>query len=360
MTQELQAEVVVPQTPPRRRKVIVPVGCGLVGIAAGAIATAVWMPAEVHTKTVVVEPRCEAAPIVVPPPVAPAPPPAVPASSDEVALVVSVGGDTYLELDTQGALPEHAAATLVSDSSPWMTAIAEVSAKHVPAYLHDWEQRTVRVDDACEARVTGFALIGRLTGNASDADPSLESWDADAVLDYGRPTLFARLDGCNGTFARDATRPAITVLADTSTQGDLAERALDRLATSKLVIDAQTAWREAGNDGNWYESSEAHVDTHVMRHPRTGELWVVVHAHRYGDCGDIGGNVVGLYRVDASGKLETVQEREGGFDRLEQVIDLEGDGELELVGSGTTYSSIERANGDSVRTLGVASYGCGC
>jgi hypothetical protein len=179
-------------------------------------------------------------------------------------------------------------------------------------------------------------------------------------MEHGGPTLVARIEGCSGIFARDAALPAITVLTDMAESGDVMERALDRFFASKLVVDAQDGWREAGNDGTWYEGPDGHMETHVMRHPRTGVVWVVIHAYRYNDCGQVGGNVLGIYRVEPDGSLATVQVRDGGMAQLAHVIDLEGDGELELVGSSEAETMIDRTNGDIVRDLSVASYGCGC
>ncbi|NVB84029.1 MAG: hypothetical protein HOV81_36980 [Kofleriaceae bacterium] len=312
----------------------------------------------VHARPVVIElpaPVCDSPPVVVPPPLPTAPPPEPVA---DVAMVITVGDDSYVELEMPLDLPTHAAPALVQSFDAF-TAIAEVEAKDLPDDLRAWKKRKVSVDGSCEARVTGFAVIGRLRGLARDAEENLDEWTADKVLEYGRPTLFARLDGCRGMVARDAASPAIAVLADSDEPGDWAERALDRFAISDPVIAAERAWLEAGNQGTWYMSSEARLDTHVMRHPRTGVTWVLVHAYLVNDCGLLGGNAIGLYRVE-NGKLVTDLERDEGVPRIEQVVDLEGDGKLELVGSSPDSISIERADGTDVRSLHIATFGCGC
>jgi hypothetical protein len=349
----LHAEVVAPRQ--RRRTIVIAgVGC-LIGTTIGTLACVLWLPPRIRTVVLTPPPERVLEVREVQVPIAPTP---VPRTS-EVQLVFSIAGETYVAIDTL-ELPKHGTPTLIESEPDLVASIATVAAKDLPGDARAWRHRTVSVDGTCEARVTGFAVIGRLSGNASDASDQLTSWTADSVLEYGRPTLAARLDGCTGTFARDATLPAITVLADTNAPGDLAERARERFAASDLVTSTQDVWRGAGNEGTWYEASDAHVDTHVMRHPRTGVMWVVVHAYRYGDCGEVGGNVVGIYRVEHDGSLATVQVRQAGMAQLDHVIDLEGDGELELAGSGPRETMIDRANGDEVLSLGVMSYGCGC
>lgn len=354
MTDELKAEVVAPVR--HRRTLVIATLTGLIGTTAGLLACVVWLPPRIKTVVIASPPerQIEVHQVQVPVVVPPAPSP----RASEVELVFSVRGETYVEIDTT-ELPKHGTPTLVEDD-PALVSIATVAAKDLPDEVRAWKQRTVTIDGTCEARVTGFAVIARLRGNATDASDQLTSWTAQSVMEYGRPMLAARIDGCTGTFARDAALPAITVLQDTAAPGDLAERAVERFVASRLVVDAQDTWRKAGNDGTWYEASDAHLDTHVMRHPRTGVMWIVIHAYRYGDCGEVGGNVLGIYRVEADGSLFTVQVRGGGMGQLDRVIDLEGDGELELVGSGPLETMIDRTNGETVRDLGVMSYGCGC
>jgi hypothetical protein len=354
MIDELQVEV-VPQRPRRWRRLVVPLGCGVAGVAVGVLATTSWQRPDVHPRPVVIEAPPPIPVVDVPPPL---PTTALPEPAADVAIVITVGDDSYVELDRLVDLPRHAATALVQHFDAF-TAIAEVAAKDLPGDLRAWKARKASVDGSCEARVTGFAVIGRLRGLARDAEDDLDQWTADKVLEYGRPTLFARLDGCRGTIARDAASPPIAVLSDSDDPGDWAERALDRFAIADPVIAAERAWLDAGNASTWYMASDAHVETRVMRHPRTGVTWVLVHAYLANDCGQLGGNALGLYRVEG-GKLVTELERSGGLPRIEQVVDLDGDGKLELVGSSEDAISIERADGADVRSLDITTYGCGC
>lgn len=355
MSDELHAEVEAPIA--HRRTLWVGVISGLVGTTAGVLACVLYLPQRIHTVVIASPPEKQIEVQQVPVVITPAAPPPV----TDVELVITIGDETYIGLDTTAPtdVPKHGTPTLVQDG-PIFASIAEVATKDLPDHLRAWKKRTVSIDGTCEAHVTGFAVIGRVRGDPSAAPGELTSWSAASVMEDGGPTLVARIEGCSGMFARDAALPAITVLTDMTDPGNIAERALERFVASRPVVDAQDGWREAGNDGDWYDGPDGHLETHVMRHPRTGVVWVVIHAYRYNDCGQVGGNVLGIYRVENDGSLATVQVRGGGMAQLAHVIDLEGDGELELVGSDGAETMIERTNGDSVRDLSVVLHGCGC
>jgi hypothetical protein len=48
------------------------------------------------------------------------------------------------------------------------------------------------------------------------------------------------------------------------------------------------------------------------------------------------------------------------MESLERVIELENEGDVELVGSSKWDSLIDRLNGDTAATIGPSTYGCGC
>lgn len=365
MPEELHAQIVAPRT--RRRAIVI--GCCLLAAAIAVTLCVFLLPG--HERSV--SNRARVVPLdaldvvdeVVPPLPAPGPrsfatDEPVPPPPRDVFLMVSVGGDSYIEVELDAIdEPKHRAPRML-DGEPVVTAIADVAAKDLPEYARAWQRRKVIVDGTCEARVTGFALIARLEGNASDAGDGLTRWTAKTVMEYGNASLYARLDGCAGTFARDAARPAIALLDETSAADDVTERALERFVASDAVVTAQDAWREVGNDGNWYEAPDALLTTSVLKHPRTGVVWIVIHAYEYNGCGHAGGNAVGMFRVAADGSLVTAVLRGASMASIERVIDLDNDGEPELVTSSESLPGIERANGDLVCELGVVSYGCGC
>src|SRR6185369_11640136 len=92
-----------------------------------------------------------------------------------------------------------------------------VEPANVPVAYRRWLGQRVTVDGTCSANVTGFAVVARLTGDTGYAGIDDEHWTARNVLEHGHPMLAATLDGCHGTFARDAALAPVVipkVLAD--------------------------------------------------------------------------------------------------------------------------------------------------
>jgi hypothetical protein len=126
----------------------------------------------------------------------------------------------------------------------------------------------------------------------------------------------------------------------------------------------QQGWdemRDAGYQGNWWEQAE--LKAKVLRHPRTGVTFVAVHAHVDFICGGPDANLWGLYRVGAGGALEPVQERRlGAMHSVDRILDIEGDGELELIGHSWLRDSIllGTVGGTVIDRLDAQWYGSPC
>ena len=288
--------------------------------------------------------------------------PAQPVRSSELSLVFSADGATYVKLaDLDAAdLPAHGPPRLVSGD--FETAIAAVKTRDLPAEHHAWIDRRVRVDGACEATVTGFAVVSRLVGDTGYAGVTDEHWTATSVLDLGSTVLAARLDGCNGTFARDAALPAVLVPAQLE-NAKLATRARELLLASAPARNAQREWLELEQTGAWHESEDATIKTIVVRHPTTGVTWVSAHGVVFQGCGGPEINVWGLFRVQPDGTLAAAQLRDlGELWSIDQLIDIDGDGELEIVGKPWLGldTVVTRASGEELERLALAFFGCAC
>jgi len=298
------------------------------------------------------------------PPLAPAQKRA-PTGPDEVHLVFLANHQTYVKLADLGgdspdalSIPRHGALRLTYDEGI-RTLVGEVAARDVPMKLAAWRGKRVRVDGACEARVTGIAVVARLVGDPDYADAT--EWNKHTVMESGHPVLAARLDGCTGRVARDAALPNI-IVPTTWHDEALEAQAAQALIESDLGRGVQQAWDEEtrGKAGAW--SANNAITTQVLRHPGTGEVFVSAHGHVQGMCGDPRANLWGLYRVE-DGALVPVQVR--AVEELEQIyslIDLEGDGELELVGHGWLDDDlvVARSDGEVVEQIEVPFYGCPC
>jgi len=321
-----------------------------------------------------------ALPASVPPPPAPPPPPAAlptppapPAPevhSNQLMFVFQAGGTTYMKvadlrmLDEEGddlPVPRHGRFRMANENYI-DAAIAPVADGDVPLMHLVWKDRKVKVDNHCEASVVGFAVVSRVVGDAGYA--GLEKWNAAGLLQAGHIVLAAKLDGCTGRFARDATLPDIVV----PTQ--ITDKALEKAARAALIAsaparDTQREWNEqkaaiGGDAGPWHK--EATMVTEVLRHPRTGVTFVSIHGHVSAGCGDAHANVWGLFRVD-QGKLVPVEVRQlGEVETIDALIDVDGDGDFEILGKTWLGYDVRltRANGEALDQLTVPFVGCPC
>ncbi len=364
-------------------------------VAGCAVTAAAWLvpsspaPAAQVARLIPTPPALAASPPVAPAP-APAPvvpPPLAPAvHSSELKFVFEVGDATYVKLatlDAPGAADAAAdadAATHASAAAVAMprhgklrhlhadgidAAIATVALRHVPAAYAGWQGRKVKVDRTCEATVTGFAVVARLSGDPSYAgDTGHDAWDAASVMANGSRVLAAKLDGCTGTFARSAALPDIVVptkLVDPA----LAEAAIAALIASAPAQETQREWDAqradtGGTPSLWH--ADGAVTAEVLRHPTTGEIFVSAHGNVNGGCGAPEANVWGLFRV-VDGALVPVQLRQLGEMRtIDALIDIENDGALELLGKPWLGDAelLTGVSGDEIDSLSVPFHGCPC
>jgi len=286
--------------------------------------------------------------------------------ASELAFVFSVDGVSYVRLSDE----ERAAAT----GRPRMIAqdgmhavVASVTTDAMPDELRAWAGRSVLVDGTCRAKVVGFAEVSRVIGDASDPfdyDPgdgevrSDRSWTIEGVIETG-VVLAARLDDCAGSWARWAElSPAAIVARVDSPELEQAARA-DLLAP--IDGDAiQDSWIEDGGTGDWRDAAD--VVTHVVHHPDTDEHWVFVQARRHGGCGEPGFATMAAYRANPDGTVRRMATLEFGAQDIHEVVDLDGDGQPELVlGGGDQVEVVDLLNARHASIdVPERHYGCGC
>jgi hypothetical protein len=187
--------------------------------------------------------------------------------------------------------------------------------------------------------------------------------DRGAVMQHGAVMLAARIDGCEkGTYARDAALPDV-VRPTRIVDPNLAAVARSLVIASQPSKEAQREWKTAALDGNWYDRVDLAI--FVMRHPVTDVTWVTVHGiySEFG-CGGPNVNVFGLFRAGPDRMLETVDIRTlERLNSIDYVIDLEGDGNLEIVGKpwlGLETVLVEAVGERELDRLPMPFYGCGC
>lgn len=366
MTESIRRQLVVP---PYVSAIHMAVGLGMVAVGIALVAASSRAPAAVA-------PRAELSEITPPQPIE-APREALAASEqaapvpDEIKLVFRAAGASYLRLDAigrdeAGALrwPRHGAVRLLEEDGVQI-ALAPVAEADVPAEHRAWAGRQVLVDGACRATVTELAVVSRLSGHPMYAGLDKERWDAASVMQIGTQVLAARLDGCSGTFARDAALAPV-VVPEPVRDAKLARIARSALIASSAGAETKQRWDElgdAGHEGAWWEHPDVELRTWVLRHPRTGATLVAVHAHAEFACGGPDINLWGLYRAAADGTLAPVREtRLDQLHSIDRIIDVEGDGELELIGRSWLGNAVILAGDDGreLERIEAEFYGCPC
>jgi hypothetical protein len=323
----------------------------LAGVSTGAIL--------LHRPTVI---HVEQAPILVPVmhAVTAAPPALAKPTLSDFGFVFRTGDQSYLalaEVEAE-AVPAHGPIAIFTPESWSAQAVANVQPADVPAAYRRWEGREVVVEGGCRARVEGFAVVARLTGDVSYSATEEKSWTATSTWDQGQKVLAARLDGCHGGYA--ALAPVIEgVPVD---DGGSVALALAAFADSKLVAEAQREYAAAGAEGELLDS-EGVVTKQAVRHPVTGELWVSIYAHYSEGCGGPQIDLWAVYRVDATGapRLARMQKLEN-TSRLERLLDVDGDGTFEAITRDWLGQGVELRDpsGKVVQKLGLPFYGCPC
>ncbi len=341
-------------------------------LALGALGVGLYSLATCEDAAVPPQPIVEETGALLPVPTAiTASEPAAPVRSNAIQLVFQTGGVTYMQLASVDPedphaepMPKHGALTLFDRGEPddYITSsVGTVKTQDVPLAYRDWLGRQVVVDGHCTAKVTGFAVVARLTGDPGYADGETGDWSTTNVVEHGHPILAARLDGCKGTFARDAALPAI-VIPTRIDAPTLAAAARAQLLASEPARAAQRTWLDAQRTGDWQTSDSTTFDTIVVKHPTTGVTWVSVHARVDEGCGGPEINVWGLYRA-AGTKLVAVQQRSlGDLFSVNQLIDVDNDGELEFIGHPwiATDTVVSSASGAELARLVLPFYGCPC
>ncbi|MDX2093752.1 MAG: hypothetical protein SFX73_38295 [Kofleriaceae bacterium] len=287
----------------------------------------------------------------------------------EFAMLFEVGGTTYLRLSSDLRATSRGTPRLIVDGEVY-AAVAPVALAALPAELSPWQGRTVLVDGTCKARVVGFAEVARASGDApgieeywnlsEDERPaSPPAWTLEDLMN-DEVILAAKLDGCAGTWARSTDYQPAQVARAVSSPSLETDAIADLLAIDDGADPIQDAWKEMGGEGDWRESVD--IEAKTFEHPDTGEKWIFASAYKEGSCGDPSASKMAAYRVTASGAVQRFTELDYAGETLQEVVDLDGDGQPELVfGSGGSATLVDLANKEHASiAVPFHTYGCGC
>ena len=285
----------------------------------------------------------------------------------EFAFVYTVDGVDYVRLSTGERATSRGTPRLITEGDVFAV-VAPVSASAMPEQFRAWLGRTVLVDGTCASRVVGFAEVSRVAGMPPEAryyeeeyDPDAEAaeWTIESVT-ADNVELAAQLDGtCGGTWARADSYPAATVATklddsklETAARADLLARRADD--------PVQEQWQESGGEGDWRDAVD--VVTSTYQHALTDERWVIVQARLAGGCGEPGVEEMAVYRANPDGTVRRVADLGYALEDIEQVVDLDGDGQPELLTARDGDLSLVDLAGESHDAIGVPERydGCGC
>lgn len=282
----------------------------------------------------------------------------------ELAMVFSAGGELWMRIaeDAEGVTGGRKE----FHEGDVNAVIAPVSLAALPTELRHFERMTVLVDGTCAARVDGFAKIARAGGQAGEGRFDDEgnylgedAWTADMVEQDGF-LLAARLVGdCDGTWAR-STQHAPAVIAE-----HVDDPELIALATQQILGEDRAAnqieWAAQGGEGPWQDAVD--VAARSFQHPGTGEIWIFASATKEGGCGDPALYVNAVYRLsDTDSSLTRVASPEWATSSIRQVVDVDDDGEVEIIVDSYNGTDLVDMMNTTHRSLSVPfhSYGCGC
>ena len=351
-------------------------GAGLFAVAKPALETpaqqgtptiAIAMPADIIALDVPVASQTEA-------------PPVSPTGSRSVAMVFTAQGATWMKLENlavlgettdmdgvpRAAVPKHG--EIWHTREEWMEiATAPIAIEDVPLAHRERLGDKIIVDGTCTTYITGFAIVARLTGSPGYAgDDTSEEWTAKAVMEYGAPMIAAKLGDCTGTLARDATLPpAAKARTLKGTDANVIAQAKRMLLRSKEAKATTTEWNGFYKDQKpattWMTDSATTWKTEMFVHPTTQQTWVSIHANQLEGCGSPHVNVWGLYRLEKDGTLTSFDASLGDIEKIDALIDLDGDGIVEVVGTAWLGNTlVNDVKGTTLERLDRPFYGCPC
>ncbi|MCB9683570.1 MAG: hypothetical protein H6735_00855 [Alphaproteobacteria bacterium] len=261
-------------------------------------------------------------------------------------FVVSGGGHVWATFE--GPAPELAEpGELIQGPEGDLALVRPLSTDRVPAELAGLT--SVRLASGCVARVTSFVRLDRLFGDPTYAGEEVTSWTPELVVRHGAAVVAAELEGCAVERWGRAAELAAPVVWNTED----ATMEQEQAARSALLASVASGALEGVPT----------VDVRLLRHPGTGVVRVMAHAHLDGSCGEPTGSVLGLYEVDPNGGLRAVVERDlGDVLTVDEILDVEGDGELELIGRTWLEQQLvlESVSGGRRGGLSTPFYQCPC
>ncbi len=316
----------------------------------------------------------------------PAEPPAVPeaskspsASHADLSFVAHAGGRHFAILDriemqsrnedtSAHKFPYPKNTQLLGELDYPSGAVMPVNGASVPKAIQAWRGQRIVVDGKCEAEITNIVRLSLVNGSpdyAVDASTNDKAAMLDYAVNFGAHYYAAELDECkDGSWMRHAALAPAQVAVNAEIGDRVVAKARRDLVRSSFGKAASQRWKDAGQGGVWHKDSDdtgAAFMIHRVRHPVTGQKWLVLQSRADYGCGGADVNVLAIYRVNGEEIERHVIKEAGDLISVDKLIDADGDGTFELLGTyyldGTALMT-DQAN--LSYKLEVPFFGCPC
>ena len=212
------------------------------------------------------------------------------------------------------------------------------------ASVSSLKNKRLRLEGGCVARVSEFRALTRVVPHFGERDrwtgavegqekkgrPMPPAQIARAAYALGKPQLFAKLDGCTeGRFAWvDGARQPLA--AEPVEDPDLAERAQAAFGKLPNVLARQKEFLKQAEhpEGKWWEEG---TEVAIFKHPKSGQVLVSVLANLRDGCGGFSASEWGIFELKGKA-LKRVPLTQNPPDRVQDALDVDGDGRLEFLG----------------------------
>jgi hypothetical protein len=282
----------------------------------------------------------------------------------------------YVVLDStsaEGSGPIRLEEVPDQDAQVWTTSRA-LSGKELTPALRALRGQRLRLDSGCSGELGEPVILARVDPHFSDEQAWNNTFEdqpqgalslqqqAEAAFALGGHLIAAPLTGCaEGSYAQRESTAAPSAGEKLEDEA-LARRARAAFAKLPEVLEHQAGYTSGVEraQGSWWASSLA---VEIYRHPRSGQILVSAHAAAWGDeCADFSAQEWAFFelRGKALVPLRTIPLTAN----LESVLDINGDGRLELVvgasGFGTERELVSPDKDGPGATLGFLYQDCPC
>ena len=233
--------------------------------------------------------------------------------------------------------------------------------------------KKLRIEGGCEATISEFRVMTRVlphfgernrwTGKAEGKPekPLSPAQIAQAASALGRPQLFAKLAGCSdGRFAwpQGSVQP---MAAEPVEDPALAERALAAFGKLPSVVAHQKAFLKQAEhaEGKWWEEG---TEVAIFKHPKSGQVLVSVLAILKDGCSEFSASEWAVFELKGKA-LKRIPIAQEPPDRVQDALDVDGNGHLEFLGEtdyGTDIELIWPDTDELGSTLDYAYLDCPC